>query len=442
MEQLNEPKVKCSKCESTKWIFVQENENAGWVCRNCYEVRLNDLKLELGKVYESIIEQLNKYTDLPKEAYSIIPLWIIGTYFHSSFETFPLLFFNATKGSGKSRLCKLCSSMAKNGKIVIDMKEAVLFRTAKNHTLVIDEFEGVGSKDNMTLRTLINASYKKGVAVERMKKVQSKEGKGEEHVVERFDLYTPVIMANIWGMEDVLADRCIQIVIDKSDKQIITKLIEDFENNPEILKIKSSLNNISVVWCSVVTEKNIAKAWNSYVLERYRDTLTTLYTYTTQTTQTTLSQEDFDTFRQIDETKIDGRNLELFFPLFMMARLINEDVFKNFLKIAKDKVSEKKHEEYAESKDVTLVDFISKKDIWLGSWKSIHDITVEFKATTSEDPEGEKWLNDKWFGRALKRMKLISRKRRVGKGIEVMLDITKAKEQLRRYKEIIEEEKE
>lgn len=394
-------------------------------------------KIKFGECYERIIEILKQYSDLSDEYYPLVALWILGTYLHNQFETYPLLFINATKGSGKSRLLRLISSLAWNGKIVLDLREAVLFRTATNHTICIDEFEGVGGKEAGTLRTMINAAYKKGVAVERTKKTKNSKGE-EEFKVERFNLYTPVAMANIWGMEDVLSDRCLTIILEKSDKVHITKLIEDFESNPEIQQIKSSLNTIQCSLCSVVTKKNIVKAWNNYISNKYITTLTTLHTYrtlTTQTTESSLNVEDLEIFNKIDNTKIDGRNLELFFPLFIIARSITEELFEKILDLASKIINEKKSEEFAESRDVALVDFIAKQDSMRGGFKTVHDICQDFRMVVALDSDEEKWLNPKWIGRSLKRNKLIIQKRRIAKGVEVMVDIDKAKSLLKRFKE-------
>jgi len=389
--------------------------------------------------YYKVIEIIRKYSDIEEQYYPLTSLWILGTYLQKQFETYPLLFINATKGSGKSRLLRLISSMAWNGKLVLDLKEAVLFRTAEFHTLAIDEFEGVGSKESGTLRTMINAAYKRGVAVERIKKTKDVKG-NEVMAVDRFNLYTPVVMANIWGMEDVLSDRCLTIILDKSDKKIITKLIEDFERNPEITQIKSSFNQIQCSLCSVVTKKNIINSWNNYIIDKYTTTHTTLHTYNTLTTLTTQEQlqdlENLEIFNKIDATDIDGRNLELFFPLLIISKMIGDDIFESTLTLAKKMITEKKSEEFAESRDVALIDFISKKESWTGSYLSIHDICQEFRLTIAIDPDEEKWLNPKWIGRALKRSKLIIQKRRVGKGIECLIDISKAKEQLKRFKEV------
>jgi len=396
---------------------------------------IEQAKIKFRECYYEIIEVLKKYCDLHEHYYPLISLWILGTYLHKQFGTYPILFLNATKGSGKTRLLRLISMLSKDGKLVADLKEAVLFRTAQKHTICLDEFERVGSKENSTLRTLLNASYKKGVCVERMKKVRFM-GQ-DEMVVESFDVYTPVAIANIWGMEDVLSDRCITLILEKSINTNITKLAENFELDLIVKSLKQILVQLVYTLCSVVTSENIYTGWNNYVIDKYTPitTLNTLNYNTTHTTQTTQDIILTEFFNKVDKLDIDSRNLELFFPLFIIANEIGEEILEEILKVAEEIIHEKKSEEYAENRDVSLIDFISHKIEWRGSFMSVHEITTQFKLTTMEDPEEDKWLNPKWVGRALKRSKLVIQKRRVGKGVEVMVDVDKAKKLILRFKE-------
>ena len=58
-------------------------------------------------------------------------------------------------------------------------------------------------------------------------------------------------------------------------------------------------------------------------------------------------------------------------------------------------------------------------------------LTNEFRNFADENAE---WLNSKWFGRALKRLNLIIDKKRKRSGIEIMLNIPKAKEKIKIFK--------
>ncbi len=126
-------------------------------------------------------------------------------------RVFPYLFFNAMRGSGKSKTLRLVCKLSNDGNVMASPTEATLFRTFG--TLGIDEFEGVANKDKGSVRELLNGAYKKGILIQRMKK--TKGIAGEDYVVENFEVFRPIIMANIWGMEEVLGDRCLTLILEK-----------------------------------------------------------------------------------------------------------------------------------------------------------------------------------------------------------------------------------
>ena len=67
---------------------------------------------QLKEVYNEIIEIISYYIDMDDDKKKIMALWVIGTYMHQDFETFPLLFLNAMRGSAKSRTVRLLSKLA------------------------------------------------------------------------------------------------------------------------------------------------------------------------------------------------------------------------------------------------------------------------------------------------------------------------------------------
>lgn len=384
--------------------------------------KIDKIKITLGETFEKIKEVISYYLDIPEKHKTIIALWIIGTYIHKSFETFPYLFFNAMRGSGKSRALKLITALSYNGQVLASLTEAVLFRT--EGTLAIDEFESLGSKDKQALRELLNACYKQGLKIMRMKK--KKVLGQEEQVVEEFEPYRPIIMANIWGIEEVLGDRCLTIILEKSNNSVFTKLVEDFRDSKQICSIKLALSQIQCSLCSVVTPQNIYMHWNNYIKDKYLPTLTTLHTYTTLTTQTTQERLLLDLFGKIDGVDIDGRNLELYLPLFFISGFINDETLNETIEIAKEVVTQRKNQEVNESKDVLMYRIVSNQRE--SEFISTKDLLTSFRLFVEE---GEMdWLNSKWIGRALKRLNLVVQDRRIGSGMQYMLNIKKAKEQL------------
>jgi len=368
-------------------------------------------KEDWREFYFGTIDILKKYCDLKEEYYPIISLWIIGTHFHEQFYTYPYLFINAMKGSGKTRLLKLIKVLSKDGDMLNSLTEAVLFRT--KGTLCIDEFEGVSRAGRENLRELLNSAYKKGTKVKRLKRKRTQEG--EEQVIEEFNVYRPICIANIWGMESVLGDRCIPLILEKSVVSRITKLVEVFEQDSiytrlsEISKGKCSL-------CSVVMSENIYTEWNNYITTNYTTTPTNNYI-------------KLHLFKKMDESGIDGRHLELALPLLIIADFLGEEILENAIKIMLEIIKTKKEDEFIENTDVSVIDFVSQYTT--EGFVGIKELTHDFKAFIQI---GDEWLNDRWVGRALKRLNLIKKKKRLSSGIYVVLDITKAQEKIKIFR--------
>jgi len=255
-----------------------------------------------------------------------------------------------------------------------------------------------------------------------MKKVKSKDG--ENQVVEEFDTFRPICMANITGMEEVLGDRCISIVLEKSSNKKITRKIENFKENRLYTKIMDLIRK-SVEKCIVYSARNTHQEWNDYL-----DTTDTTLLYTTTLPTYNYTTIHLELFKKIDATGIDGRNLELSFPLIFIADKVG--VLDEFIEIIKKVVSEKRENEFMEGRDVIVYSLIAKQEP--NTWYRVKDLESNFKQDISYDQNEDKWLNTIWFGRALKRLNLITYKRRVGVGIEVMLNIDKAREKLQIFK--------
>jgi hypothetical protein len=400
-------------------------------------------KLKLGECYERIIKLIQNYMDISEEKTKLITIWIIGTYVHKIFSTYPYLFINAMRGSGKTRLLGIISYLSRNGfgRVQTGITESVLFRMPQGNTLVLDEFESIGGKEKSVLREYLNACYKKGGSVQRVKKAKF-QGQ-DEWITEQFEPYKPIAMANIWGMEEVLGDRCISLILEKSNNPAKTKMVEDFSINPEFKELNELLNRISV-GCEVYSaSRNYIPSWNDYIRDKY-----TLYTYNTyiyNTTQTTQEREEKkeerreildkaereEMFNKIDDLGIEGRNLELLLPLLFVSKFISQEVFEEMLLIGKNIMDEKKEEEFTESADVSLYDFIAHRESDL-TYVPIKELTSGFKVWRGE----EEWINEVWLGRALKRLNLVVDKKRMASGVFVNVNVAKAREKLKMFKEV------
>lgn len=377
-------------------------------------------KKQLKECYDTISNTLEYFMDIDEEVRNIVTLWIIGTYFHNNFQSYSYLFLNAMRGSGKTRLMRIINAYSKRGQMLTSLTEATMFRTVG--TLCIDEFEGLGSKDKNSLRELLNSSYKKGSKVFRMKKKKSIDG--EEQVVEEFEPYRPICMANIWGMEEVLGDRCITLVLEKSSDSSKINLVENFDDDEKNNYTKNLLNSLSQCsLCRCSYEKNIYKDWNDYVKYNYTN-------YTTTPTTLNYTKLHHILFEKIIKSGIGGRYLELFLPLFLIANDIEDEILLDkTIEYAKGLVSERKSDEYNESQDVLVYRLVSKES---NEFKPISEITNIFRLMLGEG--NSDWLNSKWMGRALKRLNLVKEKRRMSEGMQVVLNVEKAIKKLEMFK--------
>lgn len=394
-----------------------KQENEKW--------KIDEAKVKIGELFDEIKLILKRYVGLKKEYYDIVAVWILGTYCMENFSTYPYLFMNAQKGSGKTRLLKLLEVLVNKGILLASMREAVLFRLAdKGNALMIDELEGLDRKENAPLKELLNACYKRGTKVFRMKKV------GDEWDFDAFEPFTPIAIANIGGVDDVLGDRVITLTLNKSTNSNFALLQEDFDELGVIGKIKEcSLCRL----CSLCSKKYNRKSFNQYVDERTTLTTTTLTTLTTLYTpsqrKNKLSASVVSVYNRIIDSNIRGRHLELMLPLLFVSLMLNEEVFDKVLKFGQELSKQKKEDDITESTDVSLIEFISKmsSQVDYDRYRFIHKITDGFRYFLGiRDRFEEQDINPRWLGRALKRMGLVIEKRRLSSGVEVRLNIAKA----------------
>lgn len=427
----------CKKCHGTRFRKeILEDGTVGWFCDSCMLKEEEQAIANAKNCYRQIIDLVNYYMDLPPEMAKLVALWSVGTYLYREFPTYPILYLNAIKGAGKSRLESFLSNVCWNGIQLNNVTEAVLFRSAGKHTMIIDEIENIMKKEKGSVRELINSAYKRGAIVERMKKVKIN---GEEKfVIEKFDMYCPIALANINGMHEVTADRCIPLVLEKSINPAKVKLIEDFSINPIVQEVKVLLTKNQCSLCRCNYTKNLLKQWNNYISLKYHNYITTYITLTTLNTQTALEEENVQLFERIDKLEINGRNLELFFPLIVLASMIDNEALKDILEIAHNFVNQKIKYELADSPDIALYRFCSDKNSL--TWYRITEFTKEFKEYYLSDEENREWLNVHWVGKALRRLALVSQDRRRAGGMEVLLNIPKAQEKVKMFDSMLQEE--
>jgi len=109
-----------------------------------------------------------------------------------------------------------------------NLSTSSMFRLIQNSrcTLLIDETEKLANPERaQDFRGLLLCGYKKGEFVFRAEKTRK-----DRYKPESFEVYSPKMLANIRGLEDVLEDRCITIIMKRA-------------KNPRILNAEINLND-------------------------------------------------------------------------------------------------------------------------------------------------------------------------------------------------------
>jgi hypothetical protein len=335
-------------------------------------VRVDD-PCELYIAVKTAFETYIEFEDF--SVYDFLTLWTIGTYFFHLFNAYPYLYIGGTKQSGKTKLLTLLSLLCHNAIFSNNLSTASAFRLIQSGrcTLLMDETEKlINPERELDFRNMLYAGYKKGAVVYRTHKDTLKP--------EPFEVYSPKALANIRGIEDVLEDRCIPIIMKRG-------------KNPKIVNNEVPLD--SPVW------------------QQIRDMLYIFY----------LSHfnelGELNVYSELYGEALKQRELELWHPILTLARFFDrhfEGLYERVLQFAIEKSNEKLVENLTEALDFLLVQTLTSIVAEDGFYKvkEIRD------AMASNFDEPQKWLTTKWIGNALRRLGF-TEKRRFGSGYEYFL---------------------
>lgn len=382
-------------------------------------------KISLEDMHKEIRAELEYYMDFTDPRYyDLMALWTIGTYLHPMFTTYPYVFLNAVKQSGKTKLLTLISCLAFNAKAALSLTPASLFRLIQSNrcTLLIDENEKLnGGKDENDFRSLLLAGYKKGMKVPRVS--ERKIDGVTTRSVEEFDLYSPKMLANITGIEDVLEDRCITLIIKRTRN--LEKGNREIEiTDPKWQEIRDRLYLFTMQFVNECTVNNVSPSTKSpNDTHIFNNPIKNIYIKK----QGDLTYNGANGNMVTSDFEISNRDLELWKPILTLSGLISEDLYGSMYRLAVEKSKEKRTENITETYDLllatVLVNFVTDK----GYYK-VSEIKDEFNAVTESDP-----MSAKWVGKALKRLDVILHKKHMGrKGRQVLLDPLKCQDMAER----------
>jgi hypothetical protein len=328
------------------------------------------------ELYVAIKTAFQNYIEFEESIiYDFLTLWTIGTYFYHLFNAYPYIYVFGMKRTGKTKLLTLLSLLCHNAIFSNNISTASVFRLIQSGrcTLLMDETEKLANPERETdFRNLLLSGYKKGALVYRTHKDTLKP--------EPFEVYSPKVIANIKGIEDILEDRCIILIMKRGkDKTILN-------NEPQ-----SSLQ----VW------QNIRDMLYIFYLSYFHEV-------------SELSEQ----VNLVGEL-LSERNFELWKPILTMAKFFDgyfKGLYDKILDFAQKKTEEKNIENITEVGEYILVQTLTSlvKEAQYYKIKEIKELMAK------NFDEEQKWLNTRWIGKALRRLGF-TQKRRVGTGYEYLL---------------------
>jgi len=345
------------------------------------------------EVFGEIVALLKQYVEYQNDVhYVIVALWIIGTYLQPFFKTYPYLYYHGEKGVGKTKTLNIIGLLAFNAVNSLSVTASSLFRICQGSaaTLLIDETGYLKNKQRYEeLRTLLYGRYKAGQMVQRTDKESGK--------VQSFRVFGPTALASIEWLEDVLADRVIEIIILRSlNPLILNKEVDDYDSVWQ--KIRSKLYRLAL------------GRWREF--EQLSD-----------------SSDGCSSCDPTGDRVLSGRAAELWRPLLLLAKWVGEDVFRLVLNYAVEYERVKREGEKASSNNLTLLQtllkLVDRDDYYF--IKHIREKMVE-----EMDEGAPAWLTNEWVSRTLKRFGFIER-RKVGKGAQIHLSPNQVKDVAARF---------
>lgn len=328
-------------------------------------------------IFEEVEGNYEYYIDfLDKRIYNFLSLWVIGTYLFPIFKTYPYIYIGGVKESGKTKTLYLTSLMSFNSIFSSNMSTSSIFRLIQNGrcTLFIDESEKLVNPERaQEFRSILLQGYKSGSKVFR-----SEKNFRDKFVVESFEVYSPKIIANIFGIEDVIGSRCIRIIMQRTtNKEIGDREIDETNNSWQCTR---------------------DKLYN-FAMNYWKDI-----------------KDIYETIP--NETSLSNRDWELWKPILSIASFINKELYEEIKNLAEEKSREKHIENVTETGECVLVEALLEL-VKSDEFYKVKEIRVLMESKYDEE---QKWLKSEWIGRALGRLGF-AEKRRMGSGTEYKFTI-------------------
>jgi hypothetical protein len=172
-----------------------------------------------AKLLTDNVTQVGSYVVMGDAYRDTVALWALFTHAHDAFWISPrLAITSAEKRSGKTTLLDILTFLVPRPYPTANATAPVIFRTIDRHspTVLMDEADTF-LRSKSDLHGVLNSGHRRGGTFTRLVLV------GEEYVPRRFNTWAPVAIAKIGRLPDTLADRSIDIPLQRRKTNEIVK---------------------------------------------------------------------------------------------------------------------------------------------------------------------------------------------------------------------------
>jgi hypothetical protein len=333
--------------------------------------------LDKIQLLEKIKNEFVTYMEFSDERlYDFFALWSIGTYFFQLFNTYPYVYVGGISQSGKSKLLTLCGCISFNAIPSANMSVASIYRLINNArcSLFIDEIEQLAYRHRGgDFRNILLCGYRKGQYAYRNIVTPDR-----NFTPEPFEVYSPKMLANIEGVEDVLESRCISVTMRRGSNRNITNT-EVEENDPKWQQIRDLIYLF------------LMKNWKEV-------------------------RQTYSGFE--NDTALASREWELWKPILSLAKFFdNTDLLERMKNLALEKSEESRRDD-SDTHEFILVEVLQslvKEDGFYRLREIRNEMANRFESSS--------WLVERYVGRLLRRLGFSDR-RRVGCGTEYFFKVS------------------
>lgn len=201
-----------------RYEFFEESLDHSWENKSIHSWLFGKpLIPSLKELYDDIKKRNELYIyHHDKRVHSFVAVDILSSYFLVLFNAKGRTFFIAERQSGKTEQTKIYQLLVFNPFMYGDGTSSSYFRIVESTkgTPLIEDFDLINEEKKNDQTQLIRVGYKKDI-----KAIRSD---GYSFRPNSYDLYSSCVINNIAGLDDITTDRCISIMMLRTDKKTLT----------------------------------------------------------------------------------------------------------------------------------------------------------------------------------------------------------------------------